>query len=182
MARKSAIVVDFSDVSESAGPVRVTPGDYIAMVKKVEMKTSKKNKPYLLWTLVGISGALKKKTLFHNTSLQSHALFSLRNTLLACKVDVPASKMQIDLRSLRGRKLGITVDDDEYQGRIKSVVVETWPFTVKGGKVVREALPTGDELYRADDELPEDLLDDDDDEDGFDDIEVEDELLDDEDL
>lgn len=162
--QKGVLAVDFSNVSEGGGAARVPAGDYAVKVKKVESKISSNDKPYLNWELEGINGALKGKKIYHTTSLQEQALFNLRNTLMACKVNVPKSKMQIDLKKLVGLVMGITVDDDEYKGKIKSAVVDVFPISIKDGKMVKESLGETDEFDEDDDEGLDDIdeLEDDD--------------------
>lgn len=152
---KTTVGVDFTNVSEGGGGTRVPAGDYAVKVKKVLAKESSNDKPYLNWELEGLNGALKGKTIYHTTSLQEQALFNLRNTLMACKVDVPKSKMKIDLKKLIGLIMGITVEDDEYKGKIKSAVVDVFPVSIKGGKMVREALGETDEFDDEDEDLDE---------------------------
>lgn len=163
MASKDVVTVDFSKVSERKGGVRVPPGDYAVKVKKVVVKESKNEKPYLNWELVGLNGALKGQTIYHTTSLQEQALFNLRNTLLACKVDVPKSKVKINLKELAGKVFGVTVDDDEYKGRVRSTIIDVFPISIKNGKMIKEALPTGDEFEEEDEDL-EDLTEEDEEE------------------
>lgn len=154
---KSVVSVNFKDVG-SGGATRVKPGDYAVKVKKVEVRESNSSgSDYLNWECEGIVGDLKGKKIFHTTSLQAHALFTLRNTLLACKMDVPQSKFQVDLTKLVGKVFGVTIEDDEYKGRVKSAIVDVFPVSIKNGKMVKEAMPTGDEYDSDDEDLPDDI-------------------------
>jgi len=153
MAKKSNVVnVDFTGVSEGGG-FRIKPGDYAVKVKKVEHKISDKDKPYFNWELEVLNGDAKGKKLFHTTSLQPQALFNLRNTLLACKMNVPKSKMSVDIKKLVGAIMGVTVDDDEYKGKVKSSVVDVFPISIKKGKMIKESLGETDEFDQNEDDL-----------------------------
>lgn len=178
-ASKGVINVDFSNVGEGGGKrTRVAPGDYAVKVVKVESKMSVKNQPYLNWELKGINGALKDKTLWYSTSLQEQALFNLRNVLLACKVSV-AKAMKIDLKKLIGLVFGVTLEDDEYKGKVRSEVVDVFPVTVKkDGKMIKEIIKEslGDDDDEDDYEDLEDVdLDEDEDEDSDEEEDEEDE-------
>lgn len=154
----STVSVDFTGVSESGGSFRVAPGEYAVKIKTAKMGTSKAGKPKITWELEGINGAVKGKKMFLDTSLQEQALFKLRNLLLACKVDVPKSKMNISLDKMKGLVLGVVIDDDEYKGKTKSAIIDTFPVTVKkDGKMIREDISDEDDDYDSDDEDIEDV-------------------------
>lgn len=192
MAKKSNVLkVDFSGVSERAG-FRIPAGDYIVKVKNVEQKVGETSgKPYLNWEFEVISGgdkSTKGKTVYFTTSLQPQALFNLRSVLIALGQDVPKKLVQIDLGKLKGKVLGVTVEDDEYRDESgkkvkKSSVVEVFPVKQgKAGKWEKLAMPGEEEFDEDEDEdEDEDDDDDDDDEDEDDDDDDEDEDDDDED-
>ena len=117
------------------------------------MGKSKAGKDKITWELVGLNGAIKDKKIFYDTSLQEQALFKLRNLLLSCKVEVPKSKMSISLDKMRGLVFGVIIDDDEYKGKIKSIIIDTFPVTVKkDGKMIKEDISDETDEYDEDDE------------------------------
>jgi len=179
MAKKgkkgSVLTVDFSNVKDG-GFARVKPGEYAVKVLKVEYKVSDNDKPYLFWELEIISGGSEGKKIGHITSLQEQALFNLRNVLLACKINVPKSALKLDLKKLIGLVFGVVIDDGEYKGKVRSEVVDVFPVTVKKGKMIKEALPDGDDMDEDDDDdLDEVDLDEDEDEEEEEEEEEEDE-------
>lgn len=173
---KGIVSVDFTNVSDSGGSFRVQPGDYAAKIKKVTPGVSKASgKPKLTFELEGLNGAVKGRKIFYEVSLQEQALFKFRNLLLSLKVDVKKSVMKIDITKLVGLVVGITVDDDEYKGKVKSAIIDTFPCTVKkDGKLIREDISDEDD---SDDDVEDlDSMDDEDeDEDDDDDGDEEDE-------
>lgn len=173
MAKK--LKVDFSGVSDGGGGFRIPAGDYVVKVKKVEQKIGESSgKPYLNWELEVISGgdkSAKGKVLYHTTSLQPQALFNLRNVLVALGIDIPKKSLEIGLDKLKGKIMGVTVEDDEYRGedgrkQKKSSIVETFAVKQgKGGKYEKMAIPDEEEFDDEDeDEDDDDSEDDDDDE------------------
>lgn len=188
MGKKGIVKVDFSNVSEGGG-FRVPAGEYIVKVKNVEQKVGQDSgKPYLNWELEIISGdkSAKGKTLYYKTSLQPQALFNLRNVLIALGVDVPKKAMNIDLAKLKGKIMGVIVDDDEFRNddgrkQKKSEIIELFPVKKgKGGKWEKLAMP-GEDDYDEDDDDDDDDEDDDGDDDDEDDDEDDDDDDDDED-
>jgi len=119
------ITVDFTGV---AGSNRVPEGDYLVRVDTIEHKIGEDSgKPYLLWMLEIVDGKYAGRKLRHQTSLQKHALFNLRNTLEALGVPVPESSLRLNLREYIGMEMGVTVELEAYNGRNQSRVVDLFP-------------------------------------------------------
>ncbi len=118
------IQVPFGDAPDDSF-VDVGPGDYPVRVSKIEQKVGKSSgKPYLLWHLRVTDGPYKGGMVFNNTSLQPHALFALRNTLVALGLKVPKSMMELDTDHLIGMTMGISVEKDD---KGYPVVTNTYP-------------------------------------------------------
>ena len=116
--------VDFSGVEERT---LVPPGDYVCKVKKVELKTNKKGDgKYIQWNVQIGTGQYKGNVLYHITSLKPQALFNLRNTLIACGIDVPTKAINLDTSILPGKILGITVYHEEYEGKPSAKIRDVW--------------------------------------------------------
>lgn len=140
--------VDFSSVSDEKG--KVTPGVYVAKVKEITKEQGASGYPYLKWNLLICSGKAKGLHINHITTLKPAGLFNLRNTLIACGLNVPKSVVKVDPNQLKGRTLGIKVemrkinDGNEYPNVVKtmpasdvsadeSITSETPPVTVDDG-------------------------------------------------
>lgn len=113
--------IDFSKVKDG-GRVRVPEGDYVVKVKAVKQETSQSGNPMLVWTFTGTDGKLKGRDLTDRTSLQTNALWKVRDVLEAMGVKVPKKIVDLPLKPLIGKELGVTLFDDEYEGRISSKV------------------------------------------------------------
>ncbi len=185
---KGVIKVDMRGVGEGGG-ARVEPGDYVVKAKKVEPKTSEKNKPYLEFTLVVSKGSSKGTTILDRSSLQSQALWRLRNIMQAMGTKVPEKVIKLKLRSLLGKEFGVTLDDEEYKGNTRSIVTDVFApklakkkkakKTTKKGKKAKksrdEELEEEDEDEEEDEEEDEDEDEEEDEEEDEDEDEEEDE-------
>jgi hypothetical protein len=115
-------VVDFTNTNSTGGRVRIPPGDYKAEVESVKHETSKNGNPMLVWEFKITEGKFKNKTLRDRTVLQDNSLWKLKQLLEAMGISVPSKRVALDLSRYPGMELGITVTDDEYDGRISSKV------------------------------------------------------------
>lgn len=163
--------VDFSGVEKEIGRKsrRIPEGDYIAKISSVERKKNKAGDAYYFsWKLQVVETPQGNKkqagaTLYYNTSLKPEALFNLRNFIFACTgKNVAGKAVELDPASYVGKKLGITVEDDEYEGKVRSQIADVVPV---------EALMVDED---ADDEDDEDDEDEDEDTDDMDDVDDED--------
>jgi len=125
-AKGSLISVDFTGVSSSGG-APIPPGDYAVKVMDVsnEISASKGN-PYLKWELEVISPECKGRKLWHNTVLTPAALWNLRKTLEALGMEIPDSSYDLNIRELINGVMGVTVEHEEYQGKMKAKVADVF--------------------------------------------------------
>lgn len=118
--------VDFTGVSDGGANFDIQPGKY--HVKVVEItKEQGKEYPYLKWSLSITEGVHKAARINHITTLKPEGLFNLRNTLIACGLNIPKSAISFDPDKLVGKEFGIDVamrkdktTGDEYPN-VKSV-------------------------------------------------------------
>jgi len=125
MAKDPSLVisVDFSDVKESSGinPKQQAEGDYLARIIKVEMKkTKEKNEPMAL--ILFQDANMRSAVYPYYCTFTDNMLWKIRNAFIAAGVPVPKSKGKIDLGKLINKEVGITLEDDEYDGKMKSVI------------------------------------------------------------
>jgi len=135
MAEKRVVKIDFSGVEAGGGSVKIPEGDYGLEIAKVIMKDGKDSgKPNLKISLKVTSGNKKGigKVLLHNCSLQKQALFNLRNLLEACGKNPPAKPVDLNLDKMVGWKCAGTVQDDTFEGKVKSVVTVFFPVADLG--------------------------------------------------
>lgn len=125
--RPGVLNVDFTGIT-SGGNYNIPEGDYVAEVTEVEQKLSKQQKPFIAFTLT-LRGDQEGKKLFHNCSLQPQALFNLRRTLEALGYEVPNGPMYLNLTELQGLYLGVHVENEEYQGKVRPRVTDVFPLS-----------------------------------------------------
>jgi hypothetical protein len=113
-------------------------------------------------------GDYKGKVVYHNCSLQPKALFNLRSLMEACKLDAEKRfKIRDLIRQLKGKTFSAEVEDDEYNGKVKSIIAE---FVIPSARSKRVAQAADDddeedeEDENVEDDEDEDVDEDDEDE------------------
>ena len=116
------VKVDFTNVKESSGinPKHVESGDYLATITKVEQTQSKAGNEMLLFVFQ--LNDQRSVTYPYYVVLDEKNLWKLRNLLLAVGAKVPKGAANIDVERLVGKVVGISLEDDEYEGQMKSVI------------------------------------------------------------
>jgi hypothetical protein len=124
MAAESA-ALDFTNVKEAGAfnPRRQAAGDYKAKVTAVVDAESKKSgKPQWLFT-IQVNGASYP----YYCQLEEASLWKIRNLLIAAGVNVPKKRVKVNPNIVVGKNIGVTLEDDEYDGKLKSVIQATFP-------------------------------------------------------
>jgi hypothetical protein len=118
------LIVDFTDVESGGGRVRVPEGDYRVSVASVKQETAKSGNEMLVWEFEFEGGKAKGKSIRDYTVLQPNALWKLKQLLEALGIDVPSKRIDFIplMKKLKGKELGITVVDEEYENKISSKV------------------------------------------------------------
>lgn len=145
MPTPSKLTVDFSQVEdrrEGGKAAHVPEGDYLLKVAGIELKSKKDDETskYLSWRFT-IAAPEKYKnagSIYHSTSLKPESLWSLRNLLEDLGLTVPKKSVGLPLAEIAksGKIVGATLEDDEYQGKVKSKIAATFK------KEVYDAQPT----------------------------------------
>ena len=140
--------VDFSNVKESSGinPKHQPEGDYLLKIIKVE-ETLKDEVP--MWNFHCQAEDLKSAVYPFYCKLQENQLWKLRNLLIAVGIEVPKKRVGIDPNKLIGKIFGATLEDDEYEGKPKSVIAATFPASELDAKE-----PEDDDDDEDEDEAP----------------------------
>lgn len=120
--------VDFTNVKDAPGirPRRMPAGDYLALIKDVNDHKTDKDPNQWAFTieLVEHRGA---SYAYYCGSSDEKLLWKIRNMFLACGIQVPKRRMGVDPNKLVGRKIGVTLEDDEYNGKEKSSIAGMFP-------------------------------------------------------
>jgi hypothetical protein len=121
-------VVDFTKVKEQGNfnPRHKPAGDYRMKITKVDDHTSKSGNDNWVFTIVPTTD--QRATYPYYVSADPEQAWKIRNLLLAAGVSVPKKKVAVDPNKLLvGKEIGVTLEDDEYEGRMKSSIVQTFP-------------------------------------------------------
>lgn len=130
----AVLTVDFSNVgerTEGGRAAHVPEGDYLFQPKAVELRSKKddESSKYLSWRMAIFAPEKHKgKTVYHITSLKEESLWNLRNLLEDMGIKVPQSSLKLPLQQIIAKSpvFGGTVEDDEYDGKVKSKIVATF--------------------------------------------------------
>jgi hypothetical protein len=149
-SRGRIVAVDFSDTESRGGKKgsrssRVPPGDYFAKVKAAALtKSPDKETPEIKITYVITRGKKKGSTLIDDLYLTKKALWRVRQTWEAAGIKVPSKRVKLDPSRIIGKEVAVTVEDDEYENKVRSRVIDTF------------LLSELEELRQSEDDLEED--------------------------
>lgn len=130
--KASARIVDMTNVKEGGqrfNTKRITAGDYLARVTKVEDAEVKsgENKGRFQWLF---TIQLEKHATYkypYYCQLEENQLWKVRNLLIAAGINVPKKKLKLDPEKVVGKLIAVTMDDDEYDGKPKSMIAAVFP-------------------------------------------------------
>lgn len=124
MAKKHTL--DFTNTKESSGinPKHMPRGDYLLKIVNVD-ETMKDDVP--MWRFDLQMADIRNAVYPYYCKLQENQLWKVRNLLLAAGINVPKKKVGVDPNKLVGKEVGATLEDDEYEGKMKSVIDAVFP-------------------------------------------------------
>lgn len=134
-SRGKIVSVDFSGTDSRGGAkgsrsYHFPPNDYAAKVKSAELaKSSEKETPEVKVVYVVTKGKYKGKTIIDDLYLTKKALWRVRQTWEAAGIKVPSSKVKLNPAKIVGKEVAITIDDDEYENKVRSRVVDTYKLS-----------------------------------------------------
>jgi hypothetical protein len=107
-------------------PKHVPEGDYAAKIVKVEDGESKKDQSFQYIFTIKLQ-KFSQNSYPYYCKLQENQLWKLRNIAVAAGLNVPKKRMKFDPNKVVGKSIGVTMADDEYEGKLKSVVDAVFP-------------------------------------------------------
>lgn len=143
--------VDFSGVKDRGdfNPKRVNEGDYRAKIVKVEDGETKQDKEFqYIFTF-----KLEKYSQYsypYYCKVQDNQLWKIRNLLIAAGINVPKKKVKLDPNRVLNKTVGVTMADDEYEGKMKSVIDAVFPVSE-----LADGVDASDEVDDVPDDEPE---------------------------
>jgi hypothetical protein len=133
MAKASTKVVDMSQVKDSQrsgiNAKHLPEADYLARVTSVQDSEVKSgdNKGDFQWLFIITPEDYPNAHYPYYCKLDANQLWKVRNLLIAAGLNVPKKKVKLDPERVVGKLIAITLEDDEYQGKMKSVINAIFP-------------------------------------------------------
>lgn len=119
--------MDFTNVKEQGNfnPKHREPGDYRLKIAKVDDHTSQAGNDGWVFTLK-VEGDERATYPYHCGADEKQA-WKIRKLFIAAGLQVPKKRVMVDPNKLLNKTIGAALDDEEYEGRLKSVIVDTFP-------------------------------------------------------
>lgn len=167
-AKKRAL--DFTNVKEQGefNPTHVPEGEYLLKITKVEDKTSKQGND--MWEFTCVMVDRKTAVYPYRCTLNVESLWKVRNLFVACGIQVPKKRLNVDPNKLVGKTFGAVMEDDEYEGKMKSVIQGVFP----AHDMTEDETPKARKSKKAEPEEPEEEVEEDVEEEIEDEVDVED--------
>lgn len=123
MATARKKILDFTNVKEKGNfnPRQVKEGPHKARITAVEEGLSKAENEQ--WVFSIVLPEYPSAIYPYYCALTADSLWKIRNLFVACGVEVPKKKMNVDPNKLVGKNFIAEMIDDEYEGRMKSKVM-----------------------------------------------------------
>lgn len=120
-----AAQLNFTNVKEGGNfSKRHQPsGDYLGKVTKVADAKSKSDGTTMWLYTIEVNGASYPFYCKH----QENQLWKIRNIFIAAGVNIPKKMVKVDPNKIVGKSIGVTLEDEEYEGKMQSVVQATFP-------------------------------------------------------
>lgn len=151
-ASAKAEVLDFTNVKERTFNTKHLPeGNYPAVVKSVEATKTKSGDKRMWVFTIALTGAHKGASYPHRCTLEESSLWKIRQLFVAAGFNVPKSRIKLDPNKAVGREVGVTLEDDEYDNKMRSQITAVIPLSEVG-----EAPVALDDAEEDDVEEPED--------------------------
>ena len=144
------ISIDFSDVKAPAfSTVYQAPGVYNAEITGWKMtKTKSDNTDMLVFAIKAGSGRYP-----YYCKIVQNQLWKLRELIEAAGTEVPSKVVQIDPAKYVGAKINVELEDDTYNGKLRSRVARVAPFSEVEHKVEEVQQDVEDDFGEFDDIL-----------------------------
>ena len=118
------IKIDFTKTEERSGwnTRQIPEGLYKAKVAAVQETEAQDGTAMLVYAFVPEDSRFKSRRFPYYCKLQQNQLWKLRDLLVAAGETVPKRAVQIDPEKIVGKSVAIEVEDDSYNGNVRSSV------------------------------------------------------------
>lgn len=145
MATKQTI--DFSQTKDQSGfnPKRKEEGEYLGVITSF---TDTKSKAGAAMWVFGIALKNDRRATYPvYCLLGADQVWKLRNMMMSAGFQVPKKRMTVDGNRLIGKEIGVFLEDDEYEGKPKSVIGSFFPASEYSGPENDDDNDSEDEEY-----------------------------------
>jgi len=120
--RVAARTLDFSNVKESSGinPKHKEDGEYLAKVVEVRDDPAKDGEA--MWLFLFKLADDSTASYPYYCKLVDNQLWKLRNLFIAAGQPLPKKAVKIDPNKVIGKEVGLILEGEEYEGKMKSVI------------------------------------------------------------
>lgn len=145
------IKIDFTKTEERGWNTRQIPeGLYKAKVAAVQETEAQDGTAMLVYAFVPEDSRFKSRRFPYYCKLQQNQLWKLRDLLVAAGETVPKRAVQIDPEKIVGKSVAIEVEDDSYNGNVRSSVNGVYGVDILDEDAA-DSEPEDDEEYEDDD-------------------------------
>lgn len=128
--------IDFTNVSEGSqfNSLLLEPGQYAARITDVNEATSKAGNKQVVFTIKvdGHSGTYPYYCAVEVGDGDRDQFWKIRGMFQHTGTEVPKAIRSVNPDKLIGRKIGVELADDEYNGKVKSSIVNVFPVADVG--------------------------------------------------
>ena len=121
--------LDFTNASDPSpySPKHVPSGEYRGIVKGVESREARDGTEMWVYAIGSpdIPGAVYPQYI----KLDEKGLWKLRQLAEACGMIIPKKVVNVNANKFVGKELGIILEEDEYQGKLKSTITKMIPLS-----------------------------------------------------
>lgn len=168
------IRIDFSKVEErSAWNTKQMPeGLYSATIAECKQTQAQDGTDMLVYALVPTENKYRNRRFPYYCKIQPNQLWKLRDLLVAGGMSVPKKAQQIDPEKVVGARVAISVEDDTYNGVVRSAIGGVYPADILDDVDSSEFADPEDDFE--DDDFEDEGLDDDFEDDDFEEVDLDD--------
>jgi cell division septation protein DedD len=131
--KATTTILDFSQAKERGAynPKHIEEGDYVGkIVHIVDSPTKEKddgtgNKPQ--WIVGIVLDDVRGASYPYRCQLEPDQLWKLRNVFEAVGMKVGQRRIKVDPQKAVGKKIGVTIIDNEYNGKVSSQIDQVFP-------------------------------------------------------
>ena len=155
--KAAAEIIDFSNVKERGNfnTKHIEEGDYVAKITKVESTTAKDDEN--MWVFTFVLDEHPRAAYPYYCKLVENQFWKVKALFDAVGIRVGQRKVKVDPNKLIGKKVGVAMEDDEYEGRLKSIIGEVFPAEDVTGPADDDVDPEDDDVEADDIEEEDDV-------------------------